>query len=268
MQLEGDLLALASLLPKQFYVPDWESEVEFELPLGVINGKPRTLKGTVDVLRREAGEIYDYKTLGDKSLPYIAKYGAKPEHVLQFNIYRLMVMRGYPVGKKDTYKPVDIKRIRAYYLSMMQVMGTGSTTMETTPWLGADPKSYGSEVSRVVVNEREDVVVKKGKRKDSDNPDDYQFSHKKKWHVTYAVPEVRLMPLDEVMAFVLEKSAILFKAFDDGTMPPLPSVEMMLWRCDSFCPVKSFCDVICKEKGEVRAKAETETSDVPVESYE
>jgi hypothetical protein len=233
--------------------------------LGIINGKERSLKGTVDVLRRLSGEIYDYKTVGDKSLPYIGKFGAKPEHIMQFNIYRLMAMKGFPVGQKETYKAVDVKRIRAYYMSMMQVIGTGTSMVEVTPWLGSEPKSYGTEVSRSVVNERDDVVVKRGKRRGSDSPDDYQISHKQRWRVTYAIPEIPLMPLDDVMNFVVEKATILFKAFDEGVIPPLPPTEMQLWRCDSYCPVKSFCDTICAERGEVRAKAESETTDVPVE---
>ena len=265
LALESDLLALASLLPKPYHVPDWQSEVEFELPLGVINGKERALKGTIDVLRPLAGEIYDYKTVGDKSLPYIGKFGAKPEHVMQFNIYRLLAMKGHPVGQKDSYKPPDIKRIRSFYMSMMQVIGTGSTMVETTPWLGSEPKSYGSEISREVVNERDDVVMKRGKKRDSDNPDDYQISTKKRWKLVYDIPDVPLMPLDDVWNFVVEKATILFKAFDDGTMPPLPSVEMMKWKCDSYCAVKSFCDTICAERGEVRAKADSEPTDVPIE---
>lgn len=265
MQLEGDLLALATLLPKPYHVPDWESEIEFELPLGIIHGKTRALRGTIDVLRRQAGEIIDYKTMGDKSLPYIGKFGAKAEHAMQFNIYRLMAMKGYPVGQKDTYKPADIRRIRAYYLSMMNIIGTGSNMVEVTPWLGSEPKSYESEINRAVINKRDDVVTKRGKRKNSDNPEDYQISHKQKWHLTYAIPDVPLMPLDDVYNFVVDKATILFKAFDDGVIPPLPSVEMMLWKCDSYCPVKSFCDTICAERGEVRAKADAETDEVPLE---
>ena len=35
LTLESDLLAMASMLPKPYHVPDWESEREFEMSLGV-----------------------------------------------------------------------------------------------------------------------------------------------------------------------------------------------------------------------------------------
>jgi hypothetical protein len=265
MDLEGDLLALNKLLPDQYSVPDWQSEVEFELPLGIIDGKERSVRGTIDVLRELSCEILDYKTVGDRNLPYIAKFGPKPEHTMQFNIYRLLAERGYPVKNKENYVPFKVKRIRAFYLSMMAIVGTGSNMIEKTTWLTTEPKSYSTEISREVVNERDDVVLKRGKRKGTDNPEDYQLSHKKKYHIVYAVPEVELLDLDKVMEFVVEKATILFRAFDQGIIPPLPSPEIQLWKCDSYCPVKKYCDEICAQRGEERVKAEVETTDIPVE---
>jgi hypothetical protein len=237
------------------------------LPLGNIDGQERFVRGTIDVLRAELGEIIDYKTVGDKSLPYIGKYGAKPEHIQQFNIYRLLVERGYPVDEKRraTWKSIKISKISAYYMSMMEVVGTGANMVETTPWLVKEPKKLGAEISREVVNERDDLVTKRGKHKGSNNPEDYQISHKKKYHLTYRVPNVPLLDLDEVFKFVIEKAAILFRAFDYGIVPPLPPVEMQLWKCDSYCPVRDFCDEICKKRGEVRAKQEEENDEIPVE---
>lgn len=268
MRVEGDLLALADLLPNPYHVPDWESETEYELPLGVIDGRKRFLRGTIDVLRPLAGEILDYKTVGDKSLPWLGKCGCKPEHELQFNVYRLLVERGYPVdpsGNRLPHQPVHIKRIRAFYMSMMEVISTGSTMVEVTPWLATEPRSYGNEIKREVVNERDDVVTKRGKRKCSDNPSDYVLSHKKKYHLTYAVPEVKLMDLDTVMKFVLGRATILFRAFDHNEVPALPPAELMLWKCDSYCPVKSHCDLVCAECGEERAKREEESTEIPIE---
>ena len=269
LSLESDLLTMASMLPKPYHVPDWKSEVEYELPLGVVDGEPRFLRGTVDVVRELAGEIIDYKTVGDKSLPYIGKFGAKPEHEMQFNIYRLMVERGYPVDTEGNplpnYKPFKVNKIRAYYLSMMQVIGTGSNMTETTGWTASDPKLFGNEVLREVANTRDDLVMRRGKRKGSMNPEDYVVSTKHKYHLTYAIPEVKLMDLDEVLKFVIERSTILFDAFDHGTMPPLPPVEMQKWKCDSYCPVKAFCDVACAERGEERAKADEVSNELAVE---
>ena len=263
--LEGDLVKLASILPRPYVTPDWWPETEFEMPLGIIDGQERFLKGTIDVLRPLAGEINDYKTLGDKSIPYIAKNGSKPEHQMQFNIYRLLVEKGWPVGKKDTYKPFIVNKIRAYYLSMMQIVGTGTSTTETTAWVKNEPKKYDTEVSREVVNERQDLVLKRGKRKGTDNPDDYELVDKKKYRLTYAVPEVPLMDLNEVYRFVVDRATILFRAFDKGIMPPLPSREMMLWKCDSYCPVRSFCDKICLERGEERAKKDDGETELTTE---
>jgi len=265
LEAEANLLQLANLLPEQYHVPDWESEVEYEMSLGVIDGKERWIHGTLDVIRRAAQEIIDYKTMADKGLPYIGKYGVKPEHEIQFNIYRLLAERGWPVGQRDTYVPFQVKRIKAYYLSMMQIIGTGATMVEQTPWLASEPKTYSSEVSREVLNERDDVVVKRGKRRGSNDPNDYQLSHKTKYRLTYAVPDVRLLDLDEVYKFVVDKATILFRAFDHGEVPPLPSVEMQLWKCDTYCPVKKFCDVICAQRGEERAKVETEKDEIPIE---
>jgi hypothetical protein len=267
MTAETGLIELAKFLPKPYKVGDWESEIEFELPLGVIDGQERFLRGTIDVLRAMLGEIIDYKTVGDRSLPYIGKYGCKPEHIQQFNIYRLLVERGYPVDEKRraTWTPIKINKITAYYLTMMAVVGTGTNMVEVTPWTATEPKTYSTEVARQVVNERDDVVLKRGKRKGSNNPEDYQISHKTKYHLTYRIPHVPLLDLDEVYKFVIEKATILFRAFDHGEIPPLPSIEMQLWKCDSYCPVRIFCDEICKERSEERAKREEESNEVPVE---
>jgi PD-(D/E)XK nuclease superfamily len=267
LTLESDLMAMASMMPKQYKMEDWESEKEFEMPLGVIDGKERFIRGTLDVIRRLAGEVLDYKTVGDKALPYIGKFGAKAEHEMQFNIYRLLAERGYPVGEKDTYVPFKVKRIRAFYLSMMSIVATGSTMTETTQWTGTPPKTFASEIARMVVAERDDIVMKPGKRKGSDNPEDYKLSPKKRYQITYEIPEVKLMDLDEVYKFVVDKATILFRAFDRGIMPPLPSKEMMLWRCD-YCPVRGACDGICKDRGEVRPTQgddDSEQNEIPVE---
>ena len=268
MDLEGDLLSLAKLLPEPYRVPDWQSEVEFALPLGIIAGKEREVHGTIDVFRPESGEIIDYKTLGDKALPYIGKFGPKETHELQFNIYRLLVERGYPIKNKENYTPIKINRIRAFYLSMMGIAGTGSNMTERTTWLTSEPKTYSTETSREVVDERDDVVLKRGKRKGSDNPDDYTLSHKKKYHIVYSIPEVKLMDLDKVSEFVRERSTILFRAFEENVVPPLPSEEIMLWKCLDFCPVRNYCDVICEERGEKRATRNSEENSVLIESQD
>lgn len=247
-------------------IPDWRSEVEYEYPLGVYSCEsahiwnapvkglcpecgsekvtPWFLKGTVDVIRPEAGEVWDYKTIGDRGLS-VVKRGAKKEHVMQFNMYRFMVERGCPVGvKKEDYTPIQINRIRAYYATMMQVIGTGNLLTEDTIYRVSEPFTESTEVSREIIDEREDLVLKKGKRKATAGPDDYVISKKTKYRMTYAVPEVEMMPLEDVEAFIKGAAPVLISAFVRGDMPSMCNPEMRAWRCERFCPkeIREACD--------------------------
>lgn len=255
IEIEAKLLDLAALLPKRT-IPNWQSETEYEYPLGVIGGKERFLRGTIDVLRPETGELLDYKTIGDKGLGVI-KRGAKDDHVLQFNMYRLLVERGYPVGERATYTPITINQITAFYLTMMQVVGTGRVMEETTDWRVSDPTPEDGVRwlnDPEILSQKEEMKCKKGKRKNSTNPEDFELQTYKKFRMTYAIPDVPLMDLDEVERFVRSKAPILFDAFEHGTMPPMCAPEMRAWKCTNYCPdeIRHACDHYNESVGEKR----------------
>jgi len=261
VNVEASLYDLAKDLPP-VRIPDWESEVEYQLPLGIIHGRERFLKGTVDVIRRSRGEILDYKTIGDKGLAFI-KQGAKPDHIKQFNLYRLLEERGRPVGHEGPYEPVKITKIKAFYMAMMGVWGTGTLMDETTMYLKSEPEAQPSEVGRAWFSTKTDLVLKKGKRKDTAQPTDYEQSIKNRWKITYAIPEVPLLDLDELYEFAKQRAAILVDAFDNGTMPPMCGPEMRAWKCENYCNVRDWCDAYNETVGEKRVVDVSEG--IPVE---
>jgi hypothetical protein len=264
IEIEAKLFDLAELLPK-YEIPNWQAETEYEYPIGEIDGKMRYLRGTIDVLRPESGEMYDYKTIGDKGLGII-KDGAKKDHIMQFNMYRFLVERGYPVGQRETYKPIKIDKIVAFYMTMMQVVKTGGLLTENTDWRVSDPTTHPNMVGEpYVLGENEKMVLKKGKRHATATPDDYELKTYRKFKLTYAVPDVPLLPLDEIEEFVLKTVPILVRAFNNGEMPPMCPPEMRLWKCDGYCPdqVREACDKYNLTTGEKRV---VEVDDaIPVE---
>lgn len=266
-KLELALWEFAKVMPRT-QIPDWESEVEYEYPLGIINGRYRFLRGTIDVLRRQMGKILDYKTIGDMGIGII-KNGPKKEHAKQFNLYRFMVERGYPVGMSyQTYKPPVINEIQAYYMTMMQVVGTGTNMEELTGFQKAEPFKHSSEVSREVIAMRNDVVLKRGKRHETAKPEDYELSEKKNWKIVYAIPKVELEPLDELELFIHEQCRIVIEAFDNGAMPAMCEPEMREWKCDKFCPkeIRTACDDYNTLTGETRIPKKQDPNTVPVEA--
>lgn len=265
MEIESKLMDLATILPK-YEIPNWQAETEFEYPIGEIEGEMVYLRGTIDVLRPETGELYDYKTIGDNGLSII-KDGAKKDHILQFNMYRLLVERGYPVGQKETYKPIKITAISAFYMTMMKVVKTGGLLSENTIWRVSDPATHPNMVgSPVLLGEREKMVLKRGKRHINAVPEDYELKQYKKFKLTYAVPDVPLMDLDEVEKIILDNTPILVYAFKDGKMPPMCPPEQRAWRCNEYCPdqIRQACDAHNMTTGEVREVME-EDNGIPVE---
>lgn len=242
VEVEARLIDLAAKLPKS-KLEDYETEVEFEFPLGLYNGQYRYLRGTLDVLRRLQGVIQDYKTMGDMGIDGIVREGAKPEHKLQFNIYRFLAERGYPLGEKSHYKPVKIKEIRAYYMTMMRVVATGAVSEVFTRWVKSEPEIAPNMVHKEFLEERTDRVCKRGKRKDSKNPDDFEDSVKRRWKLAYNVPGVDMMDLDEVEKFIHTEAKKLIEAFDTGDLPEMAPPATREWLCD-FCPkeIKLTCD--------------------------
>lgn len=264
-EVEASLMSLAELLPK-WEIPNWTSEVEYEYPIGEIDGEMRYLRGTADVIRTETGELYDYKTIGDRGLQII-KDGAKKDHILQFNMYRFLVERGYPVGQRDTYKSIKIKKITAFYMTMMQVARTGGLMTEDSIYRLSNPDQHPNMIGEpVVMATKEKMVLKKGKRHATATPDDYDLKEYKKFRLTYAIPDVPLLDLDEIERLILDTAPILVQGFSQGIMPPMCPPEMRQWKCNSYCPdqIRQACDAHNLTTGEVR-EVEVESGEIPVE---
>jgi hypothetical protein len=207
------------------------------------------------VLRRELKQIIDYKTIGDKGLPII-KNGAKPDHEWQFNIYRFLVEKGHPVGvKPEDYQPVEIEKITAYYMTMMEIVQTGGLLDVTTGYQVKEPDD--GYLTKQIIAERDDIVTKKGKRKDSINPADKELSHKVKYRLTYAIPEVKLRPLEEVEAFIRRKSQVLIDAFQQSVVPDMCAPDVREWKCDDYChdAIRAACDAHNAKVGTPRVVA-------------
>jgi RNA polymerase subunit RPABC4/transcription elongation factor Spt4 len=288
-RLTETLYEFYAKLPPINHIPNWQSETEYEMPVGwvcndcsavMFDRKPEKcpscggtnieeffLRGTLDVLRPETGELYDYKTVGDRGLGII-KDGAKKEHILQFNLYRLLVERGYPVGQKETYTPIKINKIKAFYMSMMQVVGTGGVLEEKTMYQYKSPDSHPNMIGEPEIIGRKDVLVtKRGKRKDSLNPDYFETKEKVKFRCLYAVPDVPLLDLEEMVALVRERAPLLVQAFKGGVMPPRCDDEMRAWKCDGFCPdeIHNWCNEYSVKYGEPLEVKETDGM-IPVEA--
>jgi hypothetical protein len=245
MGLEAELLDLARNMPKIHHIDDWESEIEYEFPLGIINGKPRKVRGTIDVLRKQLGHIKDYKTIGDKGLGVIKK-GAKEDHIWQFNMYRLLAERGFPVGMSyETYHAPVIKHIEAYYLTMMECVGTGSNHVEVSDWRVSDLDLMANQ-SAEQVGLKIQPKLKRGKKfATADLIHDYELQTYKKFRVTSAIPDVPLLDLDTVEKYMREQAIKRFHAFDNaGYMPDMCDEDTREWKCDKFCPkeIREACD--------------------------
>jgi hypothetical protein len=267
IEIEAQLADFASLLPRRD-IPNWESETEYEMPIGILddNGNEMFLRGTIDVLRPESGELYDYKTIGDRGLAVI-KDGAKDDHIMQFNMYRLLVERGWPVGQRDTYRPITINKIVAFYMTMMQIARTGGLMTEVTDWRLSDPPDHQSRVGFERLAAKEKLVLRRGRKTANATPDDFELKEFSKFRVTYAVPDVPLMPLDDVFKFVQETVPILTRAFNKGEMPPMCPPKMRQWKCEGYCPdqIRNTCDKFNDSVGERRIVEEEDTS-IPVEA--
>jgi hypothetical protein len=246
---------LSLLLPSQNHIKDWDAEISYQWDFTDANGNPARLYGTIDVLRRELKQIIDYKTIGDKGLPII-KNGAKPDHEWQFNIYRFLVEKGHPVGvKPEDYQPVEIEKITAYYMTMMEIVQTGGLLDVTTGYQVKEPDD--GYLTKQIIAERDDIVTKKGKRKDSINPADKELSHKVKYRLTYAIPEVKLRPLEEVEAFIRRKSQVLIDAFQQSVVPDMCAPDVREWKCDDYChdAIRAACDAHNAKVGTPRVVA-------------
>jgi hypothetical protein len=288
--LRGKIMHALLEQSEEVVIPNWQSETEYGWNTGLYwttsaksittypvdeTSEPIILHGTIDVLRPETGEMYDYKTIGDNGLAYI-KNGAKPDHSKQFNMYRLLVERGKPIKKDaqgnkyldDSYVPVTIKRIRAFYMTMMQIAGTGGLMTENTDWRVSNPSPHQNMVGEPeLLGSKSYLALKRGKRKETATENDYELKESKKWRITYAIPDVPLMDLDETEQFIREKVPLLVQAFELGIMPPMCEPEQRQWRCENYCPdqIRNACDKHNEKTGEKRIVEVEKNDEIPVE---
>jgi hypothetical protein len=163
------------------------------------------------------------------------------------------VEKGRPVGvKPEDYQPVEIEKITAYYMTMMEIVQTGGLLDVTTGYQVKEPDD--GYLTKQIIAERDDIVTKKGKRKDSINPLDKELSHKVKYRLTYAIPDVKLMPLEQVEEFIRRKAQVLIDAFQQNKMPDMCSPETREWKCDTYCAdaIRTACDDYNRKVGVVR----------------
>jgi hypothetical protein len=178
------------------------------------------------------------------------------------------VERGYPVGKKDTYQPIEVKKIVAYYMTMMQIVRTGALLPEITDWRVSTPPAHQNMAGDPeIIASKQYMKLKRGKRKENAEPDDYELQESKKFRCVYSVPDVPLLPLDDVANFVRKTIPILVEAFRFGKMPPMCPPEMRLWKCDSYCPdqIRAACDGYNLTTGEKRVVEVENTGEIPLE---
>jgi len=252
-----------SLLEGSQGISDWYTEIEYKYLIGDFDGVQYWLRGTIDVLRPLAQKILDYKTMGDKGLVSL-KFGLKKDHIMQFNMYRFLVLRGSLVDETLTLPKIDdITDITSYYMTMMQVANSGGVYEEDTIYRDSDPEHYPNEVSRTILSERTDLVLKKGKRKAKAIMDDYEVKTKRRWRLTYRIPSVPLLPLDDIEAFIKSMAPHMVNAFSKGTVPPMCDPETRIWKCN-YCAAVKECDIINEKDGVKRMVEQEIENGIPV----
>jgi hypothetical protein len=239
-------------------IEDWLPEQEYECFLGHYHDQDWYLRGTLDVLRPKQGILGDFKSSGDRGM-WGLKYGLKEDHVIQFNIYKYLCEKGWPVGQRETYQPILINKIIAWYFSMMQVIQTGNIFDEVTQWVANEPEKTPTEVKRELVGEKTDLVLKRGKRHATAKPEDYSLKTRQKWRIYYKVDPVPIWDNETIEKIIQERSMFLIDAFAKGTPPPMCDIKSRSWKCD-YCadPIVKWCDEINAKEGVQRLVVEEE----------
>lgn len=202
-----------------------------------VNGQEVILSGQIDFYDGDERSIEDYKTMSDKGTYFLFDSGAKPEHVLQTNVYRWLCDGGYledPAKpgnanaafayNQQVFWPVD--KIRIHMLFMNRVVSTGSTHIERVtgykePNMG---KKYKLERSRKVVD-----VSPRGVPV---------------WEIEIAIPPVKLMSEEDILAHVEMGGIELRNGFDAVQQNRLPPGVLYMkdesWAC-GYCGVVEQC---------------------------
>ncbi len=76
--------------------------------------------GKIDYYNPKTKHLQDFKTTGDRGIPFILKGGGKEDHISQVNIYKVLLEEnGYPVDK-----------LSIIYMSLMEAFSTGTTYIQ------------------------------------------------------------------------------------------------------------------------------------------
>jgi hypothetical protein len=191
-----------------------------------VGGRELVLSGQIDYYDGAEKAIEDYKTASDKVFYTLFNEGAKPEHILQTNVYRMLCDGGHlgSLEGPQVFWPVD--RIEIHYVLMNQVITTGRVHSEMVNSYRSpnNGKKYKLETSRKVVG----------------------YTHRKTptWEIKIDIPPVPLMSEADVLAHVTGAGIKTLAGFEHkaaGIMPPGVLYDGdKAWEC-GYCDVQATC---------------------------
>lgn len=203
------------------------------------------VSGQIDGYYSKKRQLLDKKSMGDKGLVYL-KEGPKEGHVQQTNIYKWLMSEGLTYklhsyekrvikeaggkfsksGVKDWWKvTIPVESIKIQYFTMMDIVISGGEMVQKTQFMISDPKPHPNEVKREIIRSYVESTTEK-----------------RMWKITYRLPEVPILPTDQVVSFVDAKRQELVQALQgNGSMPSMCSEEDRQWICN-FCGCKEQCD--------------------------
>lgn len=180
------------------------------------------ISGRFDFLDLRDYTLEDYKTTQDKTTWFLFNEGAKPEHILQTNVYRWLLNGGHLGTKDGPVVNYRIDRIRIHYLFMGRIISTGSRVTETVNQFDRPRKPY-----KLLVKEESLGFNKWGKPQ---------------YKMTIDIPEVPILSDEEVIAHIMTYGPELVDAFtsNPADVRHVLDDESNRWRCD-FCGVRHQC---------------------------
>ena len=88
------------------------------------------ISGQLDLIDKQDRILYDFKTIGDRGLNMIPRYGAKEDHIWQINCYRYLWKYGRAEGIENNRFNID--KIKIIYITLMSALETGSMFFNKT----------------------------------------------------------------------------------------------------------------------------------------
>ena len=200
----------------------WMSEKVYSKTVEITPARVFTITGQIDGYDSFTQTLWDIKTIGDNGIGYVVKDGAKEDHIPQVNIYKWLL-------------PLEVKRIRLLYITMMTFAQTGqinslTKSLKTYP----TKKKYG--FSYMQTPTREEI-----------SPSGYA-----PFKMFYDTPEVQIWTEEQVLDYIVPRADIMIDAFEKKIMPPMCDEKTQAWKCDKYCNFKEQCDKYeekqCQEK--------------------